>query len=140
MVKRNVAFGLILMLAGRAMTIPFIGRAGGSGIGDPPKAWIMPLLGDAAVGVSALVVAYLVWKRPQPSSWLVAVVWSAIGAFDALAALVIEVSFPWPEFFMLDLFGRPMFFMAVAAHALIIYLLTRSEVRSGFGIRWARTA
>ncbi len=45
MVKRNVAFGLILMLAGRAMTIPFIGRAGGSGIGDPPKAWIMPLLG-----------------------------------------------------------------------------------------------
>jgi len=60
------------------MTLAFIGRAGDGGAGDPPAAWLMPLLGDAVIGVVAVVVAVLAWKRPSPTTWVIAVVWSAI--------------------------------------------------------------
>ena len=131
----RVALALIVMAAGRAMTIAFIGRAGAGGPGDPPAAWLMPLVGDAIVGVGALVVAILVWRFRNPTSWLISVVWSAIGAFDALAAYLVEISAPWPDFFMLEIFGRSMFIAAIAMQLLIIALLTRVEITEEFGVR-----
>lgn len=125
---------LIVMAAGRAMTLAFIGRAGDGGTGDPPAAWLMPLVGDAAVGLAAIAVALLVWKRPTPATWIIAVVWSAIGAFDALAAFLIHVSNPWSDFFMIELFGPSMFVAAAAMHVIIIFLLTRPEVLARFGL------
>jgi len=115
------------------MTLAFIGRAGDGGAGDPPEAWLMPLLGDAAIGLTAIVVAVLLWARPSPAIWVAAVAWSAIGAFDAVAAFVVDVTTPWPEFFMLEVFGRSMFFAAAAMHLVIIGLLTRPEVLSRVG-------
>lgn len=125
------------MAVGRAMTLAFIGRAGEGGVGDPPEPWLMPLVGDAVVGVTALGVAWLLWKKPAPSSWLVAVVWSAIATFDALAAYLVDVTTPWPEFFMLELFGRTMFFVAAAMHIVIIGLLLRPDVRTDYGVNVA---
>ena len=61
-------------------------------------------------------------------------IWTALGAFDALAAYVVERQSPWPEFFMLELVGRPMFFAAAAMHVAIGYLLTRPDVLSHFGM------
>lgn len=136
-VKLKIAIALTVMATGRAMTLAFIGRAGGSGVGDPPDAWLMPLVGDAVIGLSAVVVAYLLWKVRTPATWVVAVVWSAIAAFDALAALLVEISSPWPEFFMLQIFGRSMFLAATAMHLAIIYLLTRPDVRQEFGVQLA---
>lgn len=130
----RIVIGLILLTAGRAMTVPFIVRAGDGGPGDPPRAWLMPLVADALIGLAALAVALLAWRRPSPATWVVAVAWSSIGAFDALAALVIEVTVPWPEFFMLELFGRSMFVAATAIHLAIIYGLTRPEVLTRFGL------
>lgn len=132
--SRKIAIALTFMAAGRAMTIPFIGRAGGGEAGDPPDAWLMPLLADAAIGVSAFVVAVLLWKRPSPAVWVGAVAWSAIGAFDAIAAYIVDLRTPWPDFFMLELFGRPMFFAAAAMHGIIIFLLSRSSTRAEFGL------
>ena len=131
---RKTAILLTVMATGRAMTIPFIARAGDGGPGDPPDAWLMPLLGDAAIGLAAPVVAILLWRRPNPTSWVIAIAWSAIGCFDALAAFVVETTNPWPEFFMLELFGRSMFFAATALHAAIIYLLARPHSRPEFKI------
>ncbi len=132
--NRRIVIGLTVMAAGRAMTLPFIGRAGDGGAGDPPAAWLMPLIGDAAIGIAAAVIAWLMWKRPSPAVWVIAIVWSAIGAFDALAAFIIDTSVPWPEFFMLEFFGRSMFFAAVALHGAIIMLLTRPSTRAEFGL------
>lgn len=125
---------LTTLASGRAMTIAFIGRAGDGGPGDPPEAWLMPLIGDAVIGVSAIVVALLIWRRPNPTTWVLAVIWNAIGAFDALAAYVVEVSAPWPEFFMLELVGRSMFFAAAIMHLALIGLLSRPEVLTRFGL------
>ncbi len=137
---RRVVIALTLMAVGRAMTLAFIARAGDGGPGDPPEAWLMPLIGDAVVGIAALGVAWLLWKQPQPRSWLVAIVWSAIAAFDALAAYVVDVATPWPDFFMLELFGRAMFFAAAAMHVIIIVLLMRPDVRREYRVPTAATA
>lgn len=53
----NITLILTLMLSGRAMTLAFLHRVGGDGPGDPPVAWLMPLLGDAIVGLSGFAVA-----------------------------------------------------------------------------------
>lgn len=132
--SRKFALVLIVMAIGRAMTIPFIHRAGGGGVGDPPDAWLMPLVGDAVIGLSAVVVAFLVAKVPSPRTWMLTLCWSAIGAFDAGAAYLVEVRSPWPEFFMLELFGRPMFFAAIVLHGGIIALLLRPDALDDFGI------
>ena len=116
------------------MTLGWIARAGDGGSGDPPAAWLMPLLGDAAVGLAAIAVAVVMWTRPAPLTWAAAIAWSAIAAFDAVAAFIVDTQAPWPEFFMLELFGRMMFFAAAALHVAIIWLLTRSTVRLHFGV------
>lgn len=132
--RLKIVIALTVMAAGRAMTLPFIGRAGDGGVGDPPKAWLMPLIGDAAIGIAAIAVVLLIWQRPNPTTWLIAVAWTAIGAFDALAAFIVETTAPWPEFFMLEIFGRSMFFAAAAMHGLLLFLLTRPEVVAHFGV------
>ena len=129
-----IMLALTLMASGRAMTLLFIGRAGGGGAGDPPDAWLMPLIGDAVVGISALAIAWLLWKRPSPTVWVVAIAWNAIAAFDALAAYLVDVVTPWPEFFMLELFGRSMFFAAAAMHVVLIILLAQRPLRDRFSI------
>ncbi len=65
---------------------------------------------------------------------MAAVVWSAIGAFDALAAWIVEVSAPWPEFSIFEIFGRSMFFLADSMHLFIIYVLSRPDVPAEFGL------
>ncbi len=132
--KLKIVLTLTAMASGRAMTLAYIGRAGDGGPGDPPDAWLMPLIGDAMVGLAAVVVALLIWKRRTHTTWVVAVVWSSVGAFDAIAAFVVETTAPWPEFFMLELVGRTMFFAAAAMHLAIIYLLTRPDVLADFGL------
>lgn len=130
----KLILALTLMATGRAMTLAFIGRAGDGRAGDPPAAWLMPLLGDAAVGLLAPVVAYLLWKRPAPASWLAAVVWGVVAVFDAVAAFVVETSVPWPEFFMLEVFGRSMFFLAIGMHLVALALLATKDVMRHFEV------
>ncbi len=132
--SRKIALVFIIMTIGRAMTIPYIHRAGDGGLGDPPEAWLIPLIGDAAIGIAAIVIAFLVWRTPSPATWAATIAWSAIGAFDAVAAFIVEVSTPWPEFFMIELIGRPMFFAAVLLHVAIIILVSRKDALEDFGV------
>ena len=132
--KTKIVLILTLMASGRAMTLAYVTRAGDGGPGDPPSAWLMPLLGDAAIGLAAIVIAVLIWKRPTPGTWLLAVIWSALAVFDALAGFIVETSAPWPEFFMIEIFGRSMFFGAIALHLTILYLLVQPDSRARFGI------
>ena len=125
---------LTLLASGRAMTLAFLHRVGDGGPGDPPDAWLMPLVGDAIVGVSALVVAWLLWRWPSPATWLVAVVWTVVAAFDAFAAWLVEISVPWADFFMLELLGRVMFPAAIALHIVILVLLLQPQIRARYGL------
>lgn len=123
---------LTLMASGRAMTLLFIGRAGGAGNEDPPIAWLLPLLGDAVIGLSALPVALLLWRRPGLTTGLIAVAWNAVAIWDALSAFVVHQTTPWPAFFMIQTFGASMFFAASAMHAAGIALLFLPSLRARY--------
>ncbi len=123
---------LTLMLAGRAMTLAFIHRAGGESPGDPPAAWLMPLIGDAVIGLTGLVIAYLIVKKTGQFVWAAIISWNVIGVWDAMSAFIIHLTNPWPEFFMIQLLGPMMFFAASAVHLVIIYLACTMEVRTRF--------
>ena len=131
---RKVLLGLTLMLAGRAMTLWFLGDVGSALEGAPPNAWLSPLVGDAVIGVSALVIAGLIVRGRGLLAWTLIVTWNAVAIWDALAAYLVHVSVPWPSFFMVQLFGSSMFFMATAMHLLCLGLIARKEVRLDFGV------
>ena len=124
---------LTLVMSGRVMTLAFIHRAGGANAGDPPIHWLMPLIGDAVVGLTGLVVALLLWRRPVAASWIIALCWNVVAIWDALSAYIVSRTSPWPEFFMLQVMGPAMFFIASAMHLLIIWLLLRPALRPDFG-------
>jgi hypothetical protein len=90
--QKTIILALTLMLTGRAMILAFIHRAGGGGVGDPPLAWLMPLIGDSVVGLSGLGVAYLIWTRRGLAIWTLVVVWNAIAIWDAMSAYIIHLS------------------------------------------------
>ena len=130
--NRVLLLVLTLMLSGRAMTLAFIGRAGGSAAGDPPAAWLMPLVGDAVIGVTALFIAYLIWRRVGLFAWTTILVWNVVAIWDAFSAFLIHHAVPWPSFFMTEIFGSSMFFMAAAMHGLCLYLVTHADGRRHF--------
>lgn len=129
---RAMILFLTLMLSGRAMTLAFVGRAGGDGVGDPPAAWLMPLVGDAVIGVSALAVAFLIWKQRGLWVWTTIIVWNSLAIWDALSAYLIHRTNPWPEFLMIQLFGASMFFSTAALHLGIILLTLQPDVKEWF--------
>lgn len=127
--NHKIMLFLTLMLSGRAMTLAFIQRAGGALQGDPPAAWLMPLIGDAVIGVSALWIAYIILKKQGLWVWTSIVVWNALAIWDALSAYIVNISNPWPEFFMLQAVGSSMFFAASAMHLAIIFLACQKSTR-----------
>lgn len=127
---RPIMLALTLLLSGRAMTVPFIMRAGGPLPGDPPAAWLMPLVGDAVIGISALAVAWALWRRAGLWVWISVVVWNAVAIWDALAAWLVQATTPWDDFFMLRYVGEPMFAAACLMHGTILALASRPGVRS----------
>lgn len=129
---RRIILLLTLLLSGRAMTLLFIHRVGGEQLGDPPQAWLMPLIGDAVIGLTALIIAYLVANKRGLWVWASVIAWNVVAIWDALSAFIIHLSNPWPEFFMIKLFGPAMFFAAVAMHAVILVLLCKPEVRQHY--------
>ncbi len=120
---------LTLLLAGRAMTLAFISSAGSGLPGDPPAAWLMPLLGDAIIGLTGLIVAYLLLRKRGLWVWGIVVTWNVVGVWDAVSAFVIHTTNPWPEFFMLKAVGPSMFFAASAMHVAIIVLACQPKMR-----------
>ena len=123
---------LTLLLSGRAMTIAYISKAGGTMPGDPPSAWLMPLIGDAVIGISALAIAFIIAKKKGLWVWVSILVWNSIAIWDALSAYIIHTTNPWPEFFMIKIFGSSMFFAAGIMHLIIIGIALRNQVKSHF--------
>jgi len=126
--ERILLLIMTIMLSGRTMTLAFIHRAGGTASGDPPAAWLMPLIGDAVIGLTGLAMTAVILRMRGLGAWTALIVWNALAIWDALSAFIIHLTNPWPQFFMIQTFGAPMFFMAAAMHAANVYLLTRQTV------------
>ena len=123
---------LTLLMSGRMMTLAYIHRAGGTASGDPPIAWLMPLIGDAVIGLTGLAMAFVLLKKRGLWVWTTFIVWNVIGVWDALSAFIISITNPWPDFFMLKIMGPMMFFGASAIHIILIVLVCRPAIRAHF--------
>ena len=130
--KQKFIFFLTLLLSGRAMTLAFITRAGGPNPGDPPAAWLMPLVGDAIIGLTGLLLLFLMIRKTGLWVWTAVIVWNSVAIWDALSAFIIHTTNPWPEFFMIRLFGSAMFFAAAGIHLIIIFLASQPDVKMQF--------
>lgn len=103
--EKTIILILTLMMTGRAMTLAFLHRVDKGGPGDPASAWLMPLLGDAVIGLTGVIVAYLIWKHRSLFVWSTIVVWNVVAIWDALWAYIIHLTVPWAEFFMIQFLG-----------------------------------
>lgn len=128
--QRILLLVLTFIMVGRAMTLAFLPYVGGVSAGDPPAAWLMPLVGDALIGLSALLVGLMLFKGSGLWVWTVVIAWNVVGIWDALSAYAIYVSNPWPEFFMLKLFGPSMFFVASAMHLAMLLLASQGHLKN----------
>jgi len=130
--ERAALLIVTLMLVGRAMTLAYIGAAGGAAEGDRPNAWLMPLIGDAVIGLLALPVAYLIVRVCGAAAWAAIGAWNVVGVWDALSVWLVNEKTPWPDFFMLEIFGESMFFAASTMHIAALVLLFQPKVKHHF--------
>jgi len=68
--------------------------------GRAAEAWLYPGMVDVVIGVSAPVIAYLLWRRRGPWIWLVAVVWFTISIFDHTVAFANALATAIPTDFL----------------------------------------
>lgn len=104
----------------------------GANPGDPPTAWLMPLVGDAVIGIAGLFIVFLVLKKTGLWVWTTIIVWNSLAIWDALSAFIIHNTKPWPEFFIVQMLGSSMFFATSAMHLAIIFLMSQPELRTRY--------
>lgn len=94
-------------------------------------AWLFPAFVDIFVGVTALFVAYALWKRRGLGVWVTAIVWFTISISDHLDALTTALTSTIPSMFPQDPSAVAGFLLfGVIAEALAIVWLTREGTRS----------
>jgi hypothetical protein len=114
---------LTLFLTGvmlyRALPAPFVWGELGKSI---PQVWIIPFRGDVFVGLTALIIAYLLWKRRGLMPWTIGIVFHVIGMTDFLVAAQLFFLAPMPMVPNLDFM-----IVAISVQLLCIALLVRNR-------------
>lgn len=95
-------------------------------VGDTiPEFWGIAYRGDILIGLTAPLIAYLLWKHRNLSTWTLAIVWHWIGLKDFIAGL---------EFHLIQPFDPAMgdlpiliFIIGPLIHIYVTYLLVRNR-------------
>jgi len=121
--KRPKGLWLVIIITGlmfhRAMAFKMLSEVGKT----IPLPWSIPMYGDAFIGFSAIIIAFILWKFRGLGIWTIGIVWHAIGIKDYLAGLNAHAISPWD--------GGPgdailIFFpFMIIVHLFCIYLLAR---------------
>ncbi len=89
-VKPKIIIALISLLAVfqtmRVFALPIIQGVFGGQFSD---AWLFPAMTDVVIGVSAIFVAYALWRMRGLAVWTVAIVWFVISISDHLDAITV---------------------------------------------------
>ena len=99
--------------------IPNLGETG-------PEFWIVAFTGDVFVGITALIVAGLLWRVRGLAVWTIGIVWQVIGLNDFTVAW--QLFYIAPPFFDTGNMGNVplvIFAVGIVVHLLCIYLLVR---------------
>ncbi len=81
---------LTAVMTFRVFAIMFLPEAA-SGPGSPLVSWFIPILGDAIIGITAPIVAVVLWKWNTLGAWTLAVVWQTLAIWDSATAAALEV-------------------------------------------------
>ena len=101
---------------------------------EAPLGWVVPFTGDAFMGITALIVAYLLLKKRGLAVWTIGVTWQIVGIKDYISGIMLSFVdpitgpiFPGPEFptFVMILFLT----IGMLIQISVIYLLSRPNVR-----------
>ena len=106
------------------MTYRLVVAGGFADLGEgTPEFWVVALTGDTFMGLTAPIVAYLLWKNRGLAIWTTAIVWYAIGIKDYLAGLMFA-GIELPDGTSAGMLV-PILIVGIGFHVLCIYLLAR---------------
>jgi len=98
--------------------------------GHEPAAWLFPACVDVFLGLTAPVVAFIVWRRTGLGVWVTAIVWFALSISDhldgATAALVGPVPVNTPPWIAAG------FLFLTALDLIALVLLTRRRMKAHY--------
>ncbi len=110
------------------MTYRLVAIAGFSDLGDgTPDYWVVAFTGDMFMGITASIVAILLWKTRGIAIWTIAIAWHAIGIKDYLAGsqfLGVDIPDGTPLEALVTIFA-----VGISFHVICIFLLTRYRHR-----------
>ena len=125
MVFRAVGSGLFLSL----------------GILESPRAappdWTIAFLGDFAIGITALFLAYMIWKKPSALLWGILLAWNAVGIFDLFGALSHSFTAPFspfPEIGINEMSIRTILSINTLIQSIAILFMFRPQVKAYFRV------
>ena len=125
MVFRAVGSGLFLSL----------------GILESPRAappdWTIAFLGDFAIGITALFLAYMIWKKPSALLWGILLAWNAVGLFDLFGALSHSFSAPFspfPEIGINEISIRTILSLNTFVQSVALLVMFRPQVKAYFRV------
>ena len=94
-------------------------------LGDTiPEFWIVAFTGDAFVGITALIVAALLWRSRGLAVWTIAIIWQVIGLKDYTVGMQLQFIEPFDPS-MSNTMAMIFFGGGIAVHLVCIYLLVR---------------
>lgn len=104
------------------MTYRLVAVGGFADLGEgTPEFWVVAFTGDTFMGLTAPIVAYLLWKTRGLAIWTTAIVWHAIGIKDYIAGLeFVGVELPSGSSASLII---PILVVGISVQLLCIYLL-----------------
>ena len=112
----------------RIVALTLLPQVGSSPVSSPIS-WIIPFLGDSIVGLTAPILAVLLWWKKGLAVWTTGIVWTVFGTWDLFTGLILENVNPWLNN---PLGGSTRFIPFFVLSFLNLYLLSRSDVRHYF--------
>ena len=102
-----------------------------------PSEWLVSLVGDFIIGITALFLVYHIIKKPSAILWGLLLSWNVLGLFDLFGAIVISFIIPYeplPEIGLTTLGVRFILSLNTLIQISSIYLLFQTDIKEYFKI------
>ena len=102
-----------------------------------PPDWTIAFLGDFAIGITALFLAYMIWKKPSALLWGILLAWNAVGLFDLFGALSHSFSAPFspfPEIGINEISIRTILSLNTFVQSVALLVMFRPQVKAYFRV------
>lgn len=112
-----IAVAITAIQAWRVSAISYLMKVGDS----VPVIWSIPFKGDSFIGITALIVAFLLARRRGLNIWMIGIIWQVIGLVDLYVAMETQLLAP---------LGQAPYLVVpagIAMHFTALYLLIKNQ-------------